>query len=50
MTASVIHSLRKSCGVKVSGLPSAVLSPVAARAACRILRIAWAGIGRFSAP
>jgi hypothetical protein len=48
--ASVVKTLRKSCGQKVRGLPSVPVMPEAARAPARRLRIPSAGMGRFSRP
>ena len=49
-TASVMNSLRKSWGVKVSGLALASVRPVPARAALSRARIPWIGMGRCSMP
>ena len=50
ITASVMKSLRKSWGVKFSGLPLASVSPVPASAAFSRARIPWIGMGRCSTP
>jgi len=48
--ASVVKILRKSCGMKVSGLPSAPAMPAVASVMVRMSRMLPMGIGRFSRP
>ena len=50
MIASVMKTLRKSCGVQCSGLPSAAVSPAAANAASSMSRTDPALILRCSEP
>jgi len=48
MTASVMNSLRRSCGRKISGWPLASVIPVWPRASLSMSRVAASVIGRFS--
>ena len=50
MIASVMKILRKSWGVKCSGLPSVPVIPAPASAPVRRSRMPSAAIGRFSRP